>query len=183
MNKLLKRYFAVTGPVHAMVNAAAGVVMIFSIVWAVHVWTRPVLDEPVEDASSVARRSAAEEASVPGEKDYSILDAKDPFGPLRVKAAAKPKPVAPTVVALLPPPPPPPPPPKPVPKFVLVGTVLLGRDSTAIITYPGGARESYKTGAVVEGFVIKQIKSDSVFLERDGQTIRVFITEPQGALR
>lgn len=179
MSKLLKRYFAVTGPLHGVVNAAVGVVMIFSIVWAVHVWTRPVLDEMVDDDSSVASRAAAEESSAPGKKDYSILDAKDPFGPLRVKVVAKPKPVAPPVVAL-PPPPPPPPPPKPVPKFVLVGTVLLGRDSTAIITYPGGARESYKTGAVVEGFVIKQIKSDSVFLERDGQVIRVFITEPQG---
>lgn len=182
MNKLLKRYFTAAGPVHAALNAAAAVVMIFSIVWTVHVWTRPLLDEPVEDASSGVSRAAAEEPSVSGKKDYSILDEKDPFGPLRVKVAAKPKPVAPPVVAL-PPPPPPPPPPKPVPKFVLVGTVLLGRDSTAIITYPGGARESYRTGAVVEGFVIKQIKSDSVFLERDGQTIRVFITEPHGAGR
>lgn len=182
MKKLLKRYFAVTGPAHGVVNAALGVVMIFSIAWTVHVWTRPVLDGPMEDAVSGARRSAVEAASVPEKKDYSILDSKDPFGPLRVKVAAvKPKTLAPPPVAL-PLPPPPPPPPKPVPKFVLVGTVILGSNSKAVITYPGGARESYKTGEAVEGFVIKQIKSDSVLLERDGQVIRVFITEPQGGI-
>ena len=95
---------------------------------------------------------------------YNVIVEKDLFSRNRRKYIPQPKPI----VAR-------PPAPKPPPQLVLIGTVLGGGGESAIIDYPAGGLKSslYRIGEDIEGFVITEIKEDSVLLKKEGEVLKV----------
>ena len=97
--------------------------------------------------------------------DYDVIAERDLFRPGRRMYVAPPKPQPKPVAA-------PQPLPKPAPRLALVGTVIRDEGQAAIMDY-NGKSSYYRVGDSIEGFIIRDIRKDSVLLEREGETLRV----------
>lgn len=93
---------------------------------------------------------------------YNVTVEKDLFRQDRQKYAPRPMVARPSA-------------PKPPPKLALIGTVLGGGSEAAIMDYPAGGQKIsfYRVGDNIEGFVITEIREDSVLLKREGESLRV----------
>lgn len=133
-----------------------------------------VLWQPVyvrENASAPAPKVEKKSAQrqLPARSEYDVIAENDLFRQSRHKYAAPPKPLPKPVVV-------PAAPPKPPPKLTLIGTVIRDEGKAAIMDYAGKS-SYYRAGDDIEGFVVKDIRKDSVLLEREGETLWVGMSQ------
>lgn len=154
-------------------NMAVLFVSVCLIVWIGFVWLKTfsgIEGQPLpEKKNPISMKEEIKKTAVP---TYEIIIEKDLFKKTRRKFI--PKPAPPVKVAATPPPVPTPR--KPPPKLILLGTVLLENGNAAIIEY-GGKSAYYRVGESIEEFAIKEIESNHVLLERDGEPLKVGITK------
>lgn len=147
---------------------------VFLCVRLYHIWTEPLLTEADRygKGPSALREDKPQKAFE--EASYGVIVEKDIFSPTRRKYAPppppRPQPPRPQIVL-----PPPPPPKRPPPKLSLTGTVLLNDGEAALLEY-GGKSSHYMLGDNIEGFIVTDIRKDSVVLERDGEALKVEMT-------
>ncbi|MBI5236989.1 MAG: hypothetical protein HY887_01010 [Deltaproteobacteria bacterium] len=156
-----------------LLNALLAAAAVTAAVWLLKALWQPVYAQ--DDAGKKTVKAAKPDAgwASPSRSAYGVIVENDLFRPARQKYVAPPKPVHKPFVA-------PPPPPKPPPKLTLMGTVLLDNGEAAIMDYQGGGQNSsyYRIGDNIEGFVIKEIRKDSVLLERDAESLKVVMQIP-----
>lgn len=136
-------------------------------------WLPVYVSEGAGKRTVKAAKPGAERISEP-RSAYSVIVEKDLFRPARQKYVPPPPKPAPKPFV------PPPPPPKPPPRLTLIGTVLLDDGEAAIMDYPGGGQKSsyYRVGDEIEGFVVTEIRKDSVLLKRGDETLKVVMNQP-----
>ncbi|MFQ5900514.1 MAG: hypothetical protein ACE5IH_03045 [Thermodesulfobacteriota bacterium] len=151
--------------------------------WLVNIWSDPVEIPTLKGAEIKTPPEVATEAVIPLPFHYNVIVNKNLFRSSRKRYVAKVKPPLP------PPPPaptpaPPPPPKRPIPKFSLYGTIILkDKDDMAIISTNMQNRKpvTYHNGdEIEEGFVLKEIHSNKVVLERaeDKEVVEVSFKAP-----
>ena len=149
-----------------LVDLILGAAAIGLLVWLFLIWSEP-LAPSIDDGKTAAVPHKAAVEGKAGPRSYSVIVEKDLFSPARRKyVPPKPRPVVVIAIAQGPPPPPPR---KAPPRLMLIGTVLLDDGEAAIMEYAGAAQKGayYRIGDMVEEFAVKEIRKDSVVLERD----------------
>lgn len=157
-DRLAKAALALTLPVLALL-----------IAW---VWLEPA---GTPDGPALLQGGPPAEAAreAPQKASMQVMVERDLFSPLR----AAPRPVQ--RVRAAPPPLPSPPVKPPMPRLVLVGTVLLADREAAILEHLStGQRSTYRVGDSIEGFVVREIGREAVLLYRDEEPMRVTMSEP-----
>jgi len=148
---------------------AAGV---FFAAWTINIWVRPEPafspPGPGRAAKSVRPRAAARQ----GAASYSLIASKDIFSSSRgsgAGAVVSRRSLPGSTLAK-------------APDLTLLGTVILDDGRAAIISLKGMENDAkyYKKGERIQGFVIKKIDRDAVFLENGGQTITLPMSPPPG---
>jgi type II secretory pathway component PulC len=146
--------------------AAAVVVAVLLFLRAL--W-QPVYERESAFAPTAKAEKARPEMPLPARSEYDAIAENDLFRQSRQKYVAPPKPLPKPVVIQAPPPP-------PLPKLTLIGTVIRDDGKAAILDYAGKS-SYYRAGDDIKGFVIKDIRKDSVLLERAGDTLRVGMSQ------
>lgn len=165
---------------YRLLNVALGAAIIVLGAWLFSIWMEP-LDLTAGEEKIVTVEADSDRPAPEDPSSYSVIVEKDLFSPARQKyVLPKPKP-APVI------PPPPPPPRRPPPRLTLIGTVLLDDGEAAIMNYGGDGQKAayYRIGDIIEEFAVKDIRKDSVVLERDdGEVLKVTMSSvspgPQG---
>lgn len=156
---------------YSLINSALGAAIIGLCAWLFFIWTEP-LDLTAGEEKIVTVEAKADSSTPEDPSSYSVIVEQDLFSPARQKyVVLKPKPAP--VVPLLPPAPPPR---RPPPRLTLIGTVLLDDGEAAIMNSGGDGQKAayYRIGDVIEEFAVKDIRKDSVVLERDdGEVLKV----------
>lgn len=138
--------------------------------WLVLVWLSPIDSPgPVSKKPVNAKQNTGKpERAITFER----IVQKDLFRPERRKYVPPPRPKKVLLAA-----PPPPPKPRP-PRIMLTGTALLEGGNLAILDVPGSNKQGYRVGEMIEGFAIKEIKKDSILIEKDGEAFKYSLNQP-----
>lgn len=107
---------------------------------------------------------------------YAVIAEKNIFAEKREAPVIKP--VKKVKEAVLPPLPPPP---LPVPRLTLIGTVLTNGSEAALMDVGGQRSGNFRAGDIIEGFIVKEIRKDTVLLERDGEKLKVTMSSQTGS--
>lgn len=136
---------------------------VFYFVWPQYGQSTAVSLPAVRPAETVATGKTPEE-TMPGIMDYAIIADKNIFHPERIIPVEKKEK-----------------PPEPKPEIVLFGTILSDRGNMAHIEdkkqeyapTPGRGKRhrTVKIGDSIQGFIVKEIKSDSIMLQRGEEKI------------
>lgn len=150
-----------------------------ALAWLFLIWKEPLVALPRAEGAFGQKpvRASVNKAAAKSEA-YRASSERDIFRPVLPRAVERPKKAKKTE----PLPPPPPPVKPPPPRLALIGTIILDDREAAIIDYAGsGQKGTYRVGDDIEGFVIKEIRKDWVLLDRDGEAMRVFMSQSSGA--
>lgn len=155
-----------------LLNAVFAASAVGLLIWLLLIWIEP-LTPSIDGGKAAPPPDNSAGTKAVKTPSYSIIVEKDLFSPVRHKySPPPPKPV----VAAPPPPPPPPPARKAPPRLTLLGTVILDDGEAAIMEFAGSAQkgEYYRVGDMIEEFQVKEIRKETVVLERDdGVVLRV----------
>lgn len=148
---------------YKIINTCLAAACVLLLIWSAKIWFgRGVMPAPPSAGGKKAFWRYTEDI-VPPQASFDVISKKNVFSRTRGSVerasetyAARPK--APL---------------KPVPKLTLVGTMMMGEASRAMINADasGKGTSSYGIGDSIDGFVVKEIQTDKVLLEGDGNII------------
>lgn len=173
----MNRFLAIFGIGRLWIlNAILFAVCVGLLIWIAAIWLQPMPDASIPESVLAKKKdnkgAFEKETAETNLSSYAVIVEKDVFRETRRKTTPKPVQIAKPV----PPPPPPPPPPKrPPPRLTLFGTIIMADGNKAIIDY-NGRRNYFGIGDNIEDFVITEIGANEVFLERDGEPLKITIT-------
>ncbi len=152
-------------------NGALLAICVFLIAWLGAIWLKPLpdFDDISINAGPEKKAVSKKEPVKVSQVSYDVIVEKDLFKESRRKFVPKP---APPPVKPVTQPEPPPPPKRPPPGLVLIGTILMDDERKAIIEH-GGKRNYYAVGDMIEEFMINEIGSGQVLLDRNGEPLRI----------
>ncbi len=148
---------------YKIINICLAAVCVLLLVWSARIWFgRGVMPaQPSANGKKAFRRYT--EDIIPPQTSFDVISKKNVFSRTRGSMERAPDAYAARPQA----------PRKPVPKLTLVGTMMMGEASKAMINVDASEKgtSSYGIGDSIDGFVVKEIQVDKVLLEGDGNTI------------
>ncbi|MBI5885122.1 MAG: hypothetical protein HZB85_00860 [Deltaproteobacteria bacterium] len=148
---------------HKMINICLAAVCVLLLIWFAKIWLgRGVVPAPPSAGGKKAFQRDTDDI-VPPQASFDVISRKNIFSITRGSMGKVPEAYAARPHL----------PQKPMPKLTLVGTMMMGDASKAMINVdaPEKGTSMYGIGDGIGGFVVKEIRADEVLLEGDGNII------------
>lgn len=148
---------------YKIINICLAVTCVLLLIWSAKIWFgRGVMPAPPSAGGKKAFQRYKED-TVPPQASFDVISKKNVFSRTRGSVEKAPAAYAAKPQA----------PPKPAPKLTLVGTMMMGDASKAMINVDASEKGTsiYGIGDSIDGFVVKEIQADKVLLEGDGNII------------